>query len=118
MKGKDFLLQLNKQSINRDAIKKIEEKYAIQLPIYVQKIISCSQESVFFENDWRTLSIDEIFNASNELHVDFCKLKIVPLFDTGDNDFIVYCSENDAWAKFNIIDECLFKNKKLLEDYF
>lgn len=118
MTGKDFLLQLNNQLVNKDAIKEIEAKYGIQLPVIVQKIISYSQESIFFENDWRTLSIKEVLDASEDLHVDFGELKILPLFDTGDNDFIVYRFESDTWSKFNIIDECFFKNKNLLEEYF
>jgi len=118
MTGKEFILQLKNQSENKDVIKEIEAKYGMQLPMIVKKIISYSQESIFFENGWRTLSTKEVLEASEDLHVDFSTLKILPLFDTGDNDFIVYRFESDTWAKFNIIDECFFKNKNLLEYYF
>lgn len=118
MTGKEFLLQLNNHPINMDAIKEIEAKYRLHMPLLIQKIISISQESLFFDNTWRTLSFKEILDAPEDLHVDFVELKILPLFDTGDNDFIVYRFDDHVWSKFNIIDECFFKNKNLLEDYF
>lgn len=118
MTGKEFILQLKNESAHKDIVKEIEVKYGIKLPMNVQKIVSCSRESIFFENGWRTLSAKEVLEASEDLHVDFGTLKVLPLFDTGDNDFIVYCFTSDSWAKFNIIDECFFKQKKLLEEYF
>ena len=118
MTGKEFILLLKNESAHKDVIIEIEAKYGMKLPMLVQKIISYSQESIFFENGWRTLSTKDVLEASEDLHVDFSALKILPLFDTGDNDFIVYCIVSDSWAKFNIIDECFFKQKKLLEEYF
>lgn len=118
MTGKEFILQLINESADKDVIKEIEAKYGMKLPMIVQKIVSYSHESIFFENGGRTLSTNEVLEASEDLHVDFSALKILPLFDTGDNDFIVYCIESDSWAKFNIIDECFFKQKKSLEEYF
>lgn len=118
MTGKELLVQVNNQSVNEAAIKEVETKYGIQLPVFVQRIISYSQESIFLENDWRILSLNEILDASEDLHADFAGLKILPLIDTGDNDFIVYRFENATWAKFNIIDECFFKNKNCLDDFF
>ncbi len=57
MTGKELLVQVNNQSVNEAAIKEVENKYGIQLPVFVQRIISYSQESVFLDNDLRTLSL-------------------------------------------------------------
>lgn len=32
----------------------------------------------------------------------------IPLFDTGDNDFIIYSFEDSTWNMFNIVDRCEF----------
>ena len=102
----EFLLSLEIQEIDFNLVRKIEHKYGFEIPEIAQKIISASTESIFFEKNWRTLSVEEILDASADLHVDFEGQKILPVIDTGENDFIVYHANNDAWSKFNIIEEC------------
>ena len=118
MTGNDFLQQLKHTEINESSVKTIEIKYNCRLPMFIQEIISASQECIFLDNDWRILSVKEILDAPEDLHVDFVELRILPLIDTGENNFIVYCLEKEDWSKFNIIDECFFKNKRTLDDYF
>lgn len=118
MTKKEFLLTLENQSIEKDLVEKIEYQYGFGLPIVAQKIISASKTSIFFDDDWRTLSFQEIIDASNDLHVNFEDQKLIPLIDTGENDFIVYCAENNTWSKFNIVEECHFKSKKSFLEFF
>jgi len=64
------------------------------------------------------LSHNEILNASEEFNVDFIGLQLVPVFDTGDNDYIVFDIKNGNWCKFNIVDSIQFKQKSLLNELF
>ena len=41
---------------------------------------------------------------------------MIPLIDCSDNDFIVYHFDSKTWSKFNIIDECVFKEKESLDE--
>lgn len=56
----------------------------------------------------RTLSREEILHASEELQVDFQKLRSIPFIDTGDNDFLLYNYRKQNFYLFNIADECDF----------
>ena len=47
---------------------------------------------------------------------DFDAKKILPLIDCGDNDFIVFHIGTNKWSRFNIVDECIFKERDSLED--
>lgn len=118
MTKKEFLSRIKSQKIDFKIVEKIENKYGFEVPEIVQKIISSSVESVFFDDDWRTLSVDEILDASEDLHVNFEDRMLLPIVDTGENDFIVYHAENNTWSKFNIIDESYFKLKDSFYEYF
>ncbi len=50
-------------------------------------------------------------DAEKDLHVAFKSKGIIPFADCGENDFVVYESNKGKWAKFNIIDETMFKEK-------
>lgn len=114
----EFMSYIQTVEVNDEIVSSIERKYSEILPEQIRIIVSCSQESIFFDDGWRLLSFDEVMDASDDLHVDFVNLKLLPLFDTGDNDFIVYHFENKIWSKFNIVDEVSFKNKKNLDEFF
>ena len=118
MTREEFLSSLENQKINFKIVEEIEKKYGFEITEIVQRIISASVESVFFDDEWRTLSVDEILNASENLHVDFEGQMLLPIVDTGENDFIVYHAEDNTWSKFNIIEECHFKAKKSVYEYF
>ena len=116
----DFLSGVENQSINAQFTDKLAEIYGVELIVYIRKLLSTSSESIFFESDdiLRLLSHKEIFNAPDELSIDFIGLQLVPIFDTGDNDYIVFDIENDNWCKFNIVDAVKFKQKALLSEFF
>ena len=50
------------------------------------------------------------------LHVEFKKKGLLPVADCRENDFILYDFINGMWAKFNIVDEIIFKERLSLEE--
>ena len=115
---KDYLAEVIKCEVIDAKVAEIKKVYNKELPDIIKQIVSYSEESVFFDNEWRTLSFSEIVEAEKDLHVDFVKLGIIPVIDCGENDFIVYHFDDGVWSKFNIIDECSFKKKEELSGLF
>ena len=116
MNRKEFLHIIEKSKIEEETVSKIENQYRHQVPQVIKEIVSYSQDSVFFEDGYRTLSVSEILEASTDLHIDFVNQGMIPIIDCGENDFIVYHFEESLWSKFNIIDECTFKKRTSLTD--
>lgn len=95
----------------------IEKKYHTALSTYLQTILALCNESVFWDGNkfCRLLSLSEIAQAPENLHVDFVRYKAIPFFDCGENDFIVYLISENMWSMFNIVDEVFWKKKQTLE---
>ena len=108
MSIEEFINGIDDISVNSELVAEIEGIYEISLSDYLGKILSFNAEGYFFGNNKRLLSINEIKTAEEDLHVCFKLLKMLPLFDTGDNDFVVYSFEDNTWKLFNIIDKCDF----------
>ena len=62
------------------------------------------------------LSYNEIVNASTIFGKNFKAKGIIPFVDAYDNDLIVYVIAENAWAKYNISDDIIFKKKDNIED--
>ena len=120
MNIKDFLNGIENQAINTQLVNEVAKSYGVELTEYIKKLLSASSESIFFESDdiLRLLSYTDIVKAPEDLSVDFIGLQLIPLFDTGDNDYIVFDIGNDNWCKFNIVDAVKFKQKSMLNDFF
>lgn len=116
MKKKEYLDWLANKNVDKKRVKKIQEVYRLILPVIIQKIISNNDESIFFDDEYRILSFREIVDANYDLHVDFKGKGLIPLVDCGENDFIVYLSNEEIWAKFNIVDETIFRRKNTIEE--
>lgn len=116
MTRKEYLNKLEKVSINVEIVNCVEAVYGHTLPTVIKQMLSFSKESVFFDDEFRTLSLSEILDAQADLHVDFKALGLIPVIDCGENDFIVYYFNDDSWSKYNIIDELSFKKRALLKD--
>ena len=112
----DYIGKLSGADIDQNKINIIEKAYACSLNELMQKIVSNCEETVFLDDDKRVLTFSEIVNAENELHVCLTQKGIIPIIDCGENDFIVYHYTDGDWAKFNIIDEVLFKRKNDLTE--
>ncbi|MCL1994014.1 MAG: hypothetical protein FWG66_13800 [Spirochaetes bacterium] len=119
MELKELLKGLSQVQIDNLIVDKIENLYKTELPDDLKKIISLSKETTFYDDRdlLRGLSSDEILNASDNLELDFVALKLLPLFDIGDNNFIVYNFEKNCWSLFNIVDETLFNESSDLLKY-
>ena len=116
MTKKGFLDKITSLAIDEDKLLKIFDIYSDQLPEVLCKIISNIDEAVFFDDGTRILSYSEILDAEKDLHIKFKAKGLIPISDYGDNDFIVYDFKNKIWAKFNIVDETLFKKRASLEE--
>lgn len=116
MTRKEYLLELRKCSIKIEVASKVESVYGRSLPEEIKKMVSYSEDSIFFDDDYRTLSISEIIDAETDLHIDFAKRGLIPVIDCGENDFIVFNFESESWSKFNIVDESAFKKRDSLSD--
>mgnify|MGYP005773220979 CR=1 FL=1 len=115
MNKNEFLKTVTETNINYNIIKEIEQIYGCLSSSTVKQLVSVQKETLFFD-DFRLLSNDEIINATEQLHVDFVTKNILPLIDCGDNDFIVFHIKTNKWSRFNIVDECSFKERDSLEE--
>lgn len=116
MTKKEYVDWLLAKKIDEMKVGKIQDIYGTELPDVVKKIISNNDESIFFDDDYRILSYQEVIDAKMDLHVDFKDKGIIPLVDCGENDFIVYHFNDGIWSKFNIVDETVFKKKNTIEE--
>lgn len=116
MNRKEYLNEISKCSINAAVVSKVEKVYGFSLPTEIKQVVSYSEESIFFDDKYRTLSISEIIDADSDLHVDFTKRGMIPIIDCGENDFIIFSFESDIWFKFNIVDESIFKKRHSLSE--
>ncbi|MDD6488254.1 MAG: hypothetical protein PUG48_00350 [Clostridia bacterium] len=115
MTVKEYFELLPSLKIDNNKVSEIEKVYGTILPETVKKIVSECDES-FFIDDYRVLSFDEIRDAEENLEVKFSDFDIIPLFDCGNNDFIVYHFKTEKWSLFNIVDACIFKIKSRLDE--
>ena len=116
MTNSEFFQYLTNVPIAECKVAQVQSIYHAELPEIIQKIVSCCEEPVFLDNDIRILSLSEILNAEEELHVPFVTKKILPIADCCDNDFIVYHLSDHSWSRFNIVDETSFMNRNHLEE--
>ena len=118
MTKQDFLNKVMNSIVCAEKVSAIQTIYKNYFPDILAKLISFSDESVFFDDEWRSLSFDEIRDAEQDLHVSFSEKGLIPVLDCGENNFIVFQFSDSSWAKFNIIDEVLFKKKDKLSELF
>lgn len=97
-------------NVNDSYIKELEKIYGEISEEYIKQIYSTTVMDYFFEAEdiLRLLTPQEILVAPENLHVNFREKKCIPLFDTGDNDFIVYLLEKNVWSYFNIVNQTFF----------
>lgn len=117
MKRETFYKTITGTTINHEIVDKIQQAYGTVFPAEVQKILSINLQGDFIEGAkfCRLLSAKEILNASAELHVDFTKHGIIPVFDIEDNNFVVFDFKNGCWKNFNIVDEVPYGGRLSLD---
>lgn len=63
-------------------------------------------ESIFFKNEQRLLSIEELLNYKEELNINIDH--IIPLIDLYDNNFLIYNIKNDKFQILDISDDFIY----------
>jgi len=116
MTKKEYMQEISNIAIKSKKVDKLHFLYSFALPNVIERIVSFSKNSVFFDDNTRVLSFDEIITAQRDLQIDFADRGLIPLFDCGDNDFIVYNFKECFWAMFNIVDETVFKKRNSIEE--
>lgn len=100
-------------------VKRIEEIYGNQLPLEVHILLSLAD--AFWDSPKgeaiRVLDVEEVVNASEELHVDFVKKRLVPLMDLFDNNFLVFVIAKNKYSIMNINDESLFEDYESIYNF-
>ena len=116
MNGKEYLDELERVKEDVEMIEKVENTYKVSLPKELRKIVSNANETVFLDGEKRILSIDEIQNADEELHVGFIDKSLLPIADFCENNFLVFQISKNKWAKYNIIDNTIFKERDTIDE--
>lgn len=114
----EFLKKLEKTACaDQNKVLCIEAVFGFRMSALCEKIVSYQDEALFFDSKsfLKLLSYDEIIHAEEELQVPFTSMKLIPIFDVGDNDFICYDGNTGYWCYFNVIDEITFKETQQLE---
>lgn len=106
MNATQFENQANKLQLDNNDI---EIKYQSKIPKKILGLCYNFPKGTFFDGDFcRKISLKEILEPIEYFNVDFPKHRLIPVFDCGDNDFIVYRISDGKWLKFNIVDELSF----------
>ena len=119
MKLRDALVKLDKVQIDKEAVSKIEALYKTKFSTELQKVISLNKEGVSYDDKsvFNGLSADAILNAYNDLYIDFVSLNLVPLFDIGDSEYIVYNTKKRCYALYDISDDDEYREASELLEY-
>ena len=123
MEIKLFLTNILTSKItNKTIIEKIKKANNFNFNNFeLERVLShLNTTPMFFsdENFYRLVSINEILDAQKTLGVNIKTLKLIPIIDCGDNDFICFNINNNCWCKFNIAEEFCFFNKNSILEYF
>lgn len=116
MTKKEYIKGIKECDVVSDRVTAINSIYNSEISGILANVISFADSIDFFDEERRALSFKEICNPKKYLCFDFVSIGLVPVIDSYDNTYIVYIISEDKWAKFNIVDETLFKKKKSLEE--
>ena len=119
MKLRDALAKLEKVEIDKESISEIEALYKTKFSNELQKVISLNKDGVSYDEKsvFNGLSANAILNAYNDLYIDFVSLNLVPLFDIGDNEYIVYNTKKRCYALYDISDDDEYREASDLLEY-
>ena len=119
MKLRDALAKLDKVEIDKEIIGEIETLYKTTFSNELKKVISLNKDGVSYDDKtvFNGLSANAILNAYNDLYIDFVGLNLVPLFDIGDNEYIVYNLKKRRYALYDISDDDEYSEESDLLKY-
>lgn len=116
MTREDFFNAVTAAPVDEAKIAQIAARYDSEIRGLARNILSFADQTVFLDNEWRLLSLAEIADAAEDLHVDFAALSLLPLFDCGENNFVTYHLADDTWSYCNITDGSVFKQRGSLQE--
>jgi hypothetical protein len=119
MRLRDALARLDKVEIDKEIISEIEALYKITLSTEIKKVISLNKDGVSYDDKSKFdgLSAKAILNAYNDLYVDFVGLQLLPLFDIGDSEYIVFNLKKRRYAIYDISDDDEYSEESDLSKY-
>jgi len=119
MRLRDAIAQLDRVEIDKAGTSEIEALYKTKLSGEVKKIISLNKDGVSYDDKsvFNGLSVKAILNAYNDLYVDFVDLQLLPLFDIGDSEYIVYNLKKRCYAIYDISDDDEYSEESDLLKY-
>ena len=116
MLKKEFLGMVEGTAVDESVVAKIEKTYGPIKSDEVRKILSLTSKRITV-GDLRLLSTAEIASFEDVANVNLPGMKLLPVFDAYDNDFVVYRLKKGTWSMFNIADRIEFNEAKSLEGY-
>jgi len=119
MRLRDALAGLSNVEIDKESINEIESLYKTKLSTEVKKVISLNKDGVSYDDKsiFNGLSTNAIINAYNDLYVDFVGLQLLPLFEIGDSEYIVYNLKRRCYAIYDISDDDEYSEESDLLKY-
>jgi lambda repressor-like predicted transcriptional regulator len=119
MKLRDALAKLDNVEIDRPITSEIETLYKAKFPGELLKVITLNKDGVSYDEKsvFNGLSVNAILNAYNDLYIDFVGLNLVPLFDIGDNEYIVYDLKKKCYALYDISEDDEYSEESDLLKY-
>jgi len=119
MRLRDALIRLDRVEIDKEAVSNIEALYKTKFSSELQKVISLNKDGVSYDDKsvFNGLSANAILNAFNDLYIDFPALNLVPLFDIGDSEYIVYDLNKRCYALYDISDDDEYSQASNLLEY-
>jgi len=119
MKLRDALEGLDNVEIDRSITNKIEELYKAKFSSELLKVISLNKGGVSYDDKsvLNGLSAKAILNAYNDLYIDFVSLNLVPLFDIGDSEYIIYDLKKKCYALYDISEDDEYSEASDLSKY-
>lgn len=115
MEKLDFLSKCKEVKLDNQRIREIESFYGVSIPDYVRKHVSYVSDPIFIdETDVKIMYYEEIL-ANGLVDFDFRGLKMIPLIDKGDLDYIVYNFEKGNYQVFNLSDEDYYLESNQIE---
>jgi lambda repressor-like predicted transcriptional regulator len=119
MKLRDALAGLDNVEIDKAVISGIEALYKTKFSNEVQKVISLNKDGVSYDDKsvFNGLSAKAILNAYNDLYIDFVSLQLVPLFDIGDSEYIVFNLKKRCYALYDISEDNVYSEESDLLNY-
>jgi len=116
MLKKEFLKTVKGTAVDKSVVAKIEKTYGPIKSDEVRKILSLTSRRIAV-GDLRLLSTAEIASFEDVSNVNLSSMKLLPVFDAFDNDYVVYKLKKGTWSMFNIVDRVEFNEAKSLEGY-